>query len=764
MWLSRHRLWQDSNYTPVSSSKKRPSDPIPAGYKPLSNSQLSARSSDTPLQQITKVSVAEVKYPIDLRCLDRVPSLLSLSLASCPGVSLEGLQHVPYLTEISVQHCGVSTVNLKGLHNLRFVNFDNNRVSTCTGIWEFSRIIECSMNCNRLVHLGELSRCVNLQKLFVNKNLLVRGAGLDKLNSLLELSCAQNHLSELPQVSHCPLLRYADISGNSLKSISVFSHPLLTELRLEDNNISNLECLSEAYLPSLQILTLNGNSIYSLQSFSTLVLLERLEMKLNYIDNLSGLLECLQDNYRLRILELDGNPVTQETGYRESIGRAMPCLEQLDNWVLGHSERKESILQIRNDFIEMLERQRVERHVIQAKHSARIKELESCLNMNPNSIRTLLNARIEQSKETHKLVVHQLREHEYYGTDKAKQMENKAKCDFTASLITLQSYARGCISRRCSRQLIAGTRAAGVIQKHWRGYRARIAYKNRLRSVVTIQACFRGWWVRRRLSEALRSLQEVNDSDGEDVELCVASWGEQMLPDAHIELPQTPVGLYDDIMERYLVQTICPSDSKVVLPNIYPGPSCEPNANRSLPLAWGSRNSSNVTVASNRTEHSNVTETESRFSIEEATMIEQRGKDPDSTSDPWFLNNEQSIALFNKRAKKFKQGKRKKEERTKLQDPFKRLEKLKTGYESSLHSPTKRVTPISSRLSSCSVSSHNSSIDLIFKWSNTNQKGHCDKTILKSDKETSKRSFLPKIPSKVRAGYSPQLLNDFDSP
>ena len=767
-WLRGHRIWKDSYRRPVSSSKKRP-DPIPAGHKPLSTSQLSARSPDTPLHQIAEVSVAEVRYPVDFSCLNRVPNLLALSLTSCPSVSLEGLQHAPHLTDMYIQHCGVTTADLKGLDNIHFVNFSNNKVTAFTGVLEFSRLIECSISCNRLVHLGELSRCVNLQKLSVNRNILVRGDGLDKLTSLQELSCTHNHLSELPQLSSCCLLASADLSGNNLKRISVFSHPLLTELRLDDNNISNLDALSEAYLPSLRVLSLNGNSICSLQSFSALVLLERLEMKLNYIDNINALLECLQENYRLCVLELDGNPVTQEPRYRESVERALPSLEKLDSWELElTSQRRGRIcLSASDDFIKMLERQLEERLVTQSQHSEKIRELESCLTKNPDSTRTLLNARIEQSKETHRLAVHQLREHEYYGTD-------KAKCDFTSSIITLQSYTRAYIARSCYRIFIANARAAVIIQKQWRGYRARKIFKIQLRSVVVIQAYFRGWWVRSRLSEALKSLQDMNDSDGEDVEeLCVDNWEEHTLTEDRIELPLTPMGLYDDIMERYLAPDAhaildpdrnCPSKSGgVSLPNIHPGPLRDSSTDKDLPLAWASRNSSNITVASNRTEHSSVTETESRVSIDEAIPLEQRGKQLDSANDPWFLNNEQSIALFNKRAKKFKQGKRKKEERTKLQDPFKRLEKLHTGYGSSLHSPTKRAIPNSSRLSSCSVSSHSSSIDLIFKWSNTNQKGSSETNPLKSDKET-KRSFLPKIPSRVRAGYSPQLLNDFDSP
>ena len=779
-WLRTHRLWQDSYYTPVSSSKKALSDPIPpAGYTPLSTSQLSAHSPSTPLQQLTEVSVAGLKHPVDLSSLDRVPNLLALSLSNCPSVSLEGLQHVSSLISLSLQHCGVSRVDLKGLDNVRFIDFSNNKVSTFAGVWGYPRLLECTFNCNRLVNLGEISRCLNLQKLSVDRNLLVRGEGLDKLISLQELSCTQNHLSELPQISFCSLLRSADLSWNNLKSFCVLSNPLLTELRLDDNNISNLDVLSEAYLPSLQILSLNGNSISSLHSLCTLVLLERLEMKLNYIDNLTVLLECLQDNYRLCVLELDGNPVTQETRYRESLERALPSLQKLDSWELElPSEMGNSLPQsTENQFIKMLDRQLEERLLSQSKHSEKVKELESCVSKNPYSIDALLNARIEQYRESHRLAVHHLREHEYYGADNAvKLMENATECHFTSSIITLQSHIRAHIASRSYRILVAEARAAAIIQKQWRGYRARKMSDIQLRSVVRIQASFRGWWVRSRLSEALRSLQDMDGSDGEDVEeLCVDSWGENALSESRIELPQTPMGLYDEIMERYLAQdtrtTALDSDrtlatGAVSLPNIQLAPlrsSCKASTDRGLPLAWGSRTSSNVTVASNQTEYSSATETESHFSIEKALPLEQKVKQLDSTNDPWFLNNEQSIALFNKRAKKFNQGKKRKEERTKLQDPYKRLEKLQTGYESSLHSPAKRVTNISSRLSSCSVSSHNSSVDLVFKWSNTNQKGNSEKNPLKPDKET-KRSFLPKIPSRVRAGYSPQLLNDFDSP
>ena len=118
-------------------------------------------------------------------------------------------------------------------------------------------------------------------------------------------------------------------------------------------------------------------------------------------------------------------------------------------------------------------------------------------------------------------------------------------------------------------------------------------------AVVVIQAYFRGWWVRSRLLEALRSLEDMNESEGEDMEqLCVTNWGEDTFSNA-IELLKTPMGFYDEIMQSCLAQDtkLQPSHSnctsaELLLPNIHlPNQAGEDKNPR---VAWPSRNSSDV--------------------------------------------------------------------------------------------------------------------------------------------------------------------------
>ena len=761
-WLKQHTLWQSSCLTPVLSRKIQ-ADPIPAHFRSLSDSQLAGSNSPSiPLSLVTKINVSEVQFPVDLNCLAKVPNLLTLSLSHCPAVSLEGLQHAPSLTEVSLQHCNITTANLKGLRKIHFIDLSHNRVSALRGTVENSRVIECVMSNNRLVQFGEILNFTNLRKLCVDKNLLVRGEGLTKLRSLLELSCTHNHLSELPHIPFSPLLLTVDLTGNNLKTMSMLYHPLLSVLRLDDNSISELEPLLQAYLPSLRTLTLNGNSISSLHSFSALVMLDRLEMKHNFVDNLNSLLECLERNYNLHTLELEGNPVTQEVEYVESIERVLTCVDKLDSKELS-PHRKENIYTItQNEFVGMLERQLEERERMQTNHCIRMEDIE-----NSTDTRESLNTRVQLSGDFYKLAIHHLREHEYYGTDTiAELLETEATRDNIPSVLVIQSYTRGYLARIRYKKLLVYN-SASVIQKYWRGLKVRKEYNILLRevktAVVVIQAYFRGWWVRSRLLEALRSLEDMNESEGEDMEqLCVTNWREDTFSNA-IELPKTPMGFYDEIMQSYLAQDtkLQPSHSnctsaELLLPNIHLPNQAEEDKNPRV--AWPSRNSSDVPVDS-RT--GIVTNESSRSSLEQVAIHKSDSSVKDA-SDPWFLNNEQSIALFNKRAKKFKQGMKKKEERDKLQDPFKRLQKLQTGSNTVSISPKKRITPLPSRLSTSSLSSHDSSVDLIFKWSNVNQKAEQNKQF-KSD-IASKGNFLPRIPSRVRAGHSPQFMGDIDSP
>ena len=801
-WLSRHCLWDGASSQQPLPPNKIPCDSIPSNAKPLTNSQLTSSHPSTPLNQTASVNVSESNHPVDLSCLQKVPSLLSLSISNS-SVSLEGLQYAQKLVNVSVQHCGLSTANLKALRNVRFSDFSHNRISAVKGMCDFSRLLELVMNINRLVQLGEIKKCINLQKLEINSNLLVRGEGLEKLVCLLDLSCSQNHLSNIPQVSSCPLLQTVDLTDNNLlKYPALTSHPLLTELRLDDNSITDLDALAQAYLPSLQVLTLNGNSISTLVSFSALVLLERLELRLNFVEDLSALLKCLEGNLRLATLDMDGNPVTEEPGYRDSLKRTLMCLEKLDNHELVtlSANRGDILKSSRIGIVELVERQLEERFKINSEHSAKMKELETELGGDAMSIKNLLHARIAFCKERHDLAVHHLREHEYFGTDEAiKLLENKHDSLRISSAIVLQSCARSYLVRNRFRKKEVTSQAAVTIQKYWRGYFSRkctrFFFLTRKKAAIVIQAHYKGWRVRSRLKEVLRSLGEIEDSDGEDFEeLIVDNWRNKSCVVDQYELPHTPLGLYDDIIDSCIIQDYT---AKIKPPNAN-FPSQEEKLEETNPhlskyplrenrngevdkeaiLAWSSRNSSSATIASNLTEQSSLTDEKSWTSVASDKLnfdnpppgIKSETLSP---KDPWFLNNEQSITLFNKRAKKFKQGKFKSEEKSKLQDPLKRFEKLQIERDRRSYSHTSRATPVPRQLSSHSISSQSSGCDSVYKWSNTSGSPRNGKpaklassppSLPQPSKKPDKNSFLPKLSSRVRAGYSPQLLTDFDTP
>lgn len=165
---------------------------------------------------------------------------------------------------------------------------------------------------------------------------LVPSIATSKLASVEAIEVTQVHLSSLKGIEKLTSLRRGSFSNNDLSSIdSLATCTLLEELNLEENRITSIEGLQACQflkkldlgknrlsrmtglesLTNLTQLSLEDNDIRSMSGLSRLVNLMELYIGNNQIDGLREL-QYLRGLPRLLILDLLGNPVSKEDGYR----------------------------------------------------------------------------------------------------------------------------------------------------------------------------------------------------------------------------------------------------------------------------------------------------------------------------------------------------------------------------------------------------------------------------------------------------------------
>uniref|UniRef100_A0A8C5M7T4 Leucine rich repeat containing 49 n=1 Tax=Leptobrachium leishanense TaxID=445787 RepID=A0A8C5M7T4_9ANUR len=151
-----------------------------------------------------------------------------------------------------------------------------------------------------------------LRLLYFQHNFITKIQNLSSLQRLIFLDLYDNQIEEINGLSALRSLRVLMLGKNRIK------------------NISNLEALK-----NLDVLDLHGNQ----RDVDTLPSLQLLYLSFNNISRINDIL-CLADSTSLSDVTLDGNPIAQETWYRQSILGHMLQLRQLDMKRITEEERR----------------------------------------------------------------------------------------------------------------------------------------------------------------------------------------------------------------------------------------------------------------------------------------------------------------------------------------------------------------------------------------------------------------------------------------
>jgi hypothetical protein len=125
-------------------------------------------------------------------------------------------------------------------------------------------------------------------------------------NTLIQLDISHNHLEKMPCLQHLERLELLNLSWNFLTHLTGEGPRALKELYLAHNRLENVEAVD---------------------FYNNLIILD---VSFNKIQNFSALSSCstLED---LQVLDVEGNPLTTVTGWKERLSNQFPTIACFDN-------------------------------------------------------------------------------------------------------------------------------------------------------------------------------------------------------------------------------------------------------------------------------------------------------------------------------------------------------------------------------------------------------------------------------------------------
>ncbi|XP_054720403.1 protein phosphatase 1 regulatory subunit 42-like isoform X2 [Uloborus diversus] len=210
-----------------------------------------------------------------------------------------------------------------------------------------SRITHLYLQEQHIRNIENLENCENLLALYLYDNRIERIENLEGLSRLNCLYLQGNRIKTLDNLNTLEQLTVLNISRNAITKLeNLKGLANLRELYIEYQKIPDdapaLEVdpeSIEAIAGSLQVLSVSGNRLKTLQAFRPLRCLQHLQAEENHILDLTELVETAGNWAEIRHLRLSSNPVCRQRKYRDSLVVACLELEDLDSRPITSSYR-----------------------------------------------------------------------------------------------------------------------------------------------------------------------------------------------------------------------------------------------------------------------------------------------------------------------------------------------------------------------------------------------------------------------------------------
>jgi len=295
--------------------------------------------------KVTRVDVSLEKLgSVDRMAWQMLPNLRTLILNMNEITDMQGLRGNTSLYELSLKDNQIERMEgLSTLHHLTSLNMDVNRVKRIQGLQNCTALRELHLSNNAVTALEGLDGCTRLQRLslFRNEITSIGRRPLSTLFHLQHLDLGRNHLARIEGLDGCPLLQCLILYENHITTLAPqdLPTPLLRELWLNGNRLSEVDMSGGPWLPLLEHLHLNDNAISVLKPLRSCPSLRTLDLSFNQLHNLSDLLS-LAPCTALHSLQMNDNPLTgEEDVHRGALIAMLPRLAELDNQPVTGEER-----------------------------------------------------------------------------------------------------------------------------------------------------------------------------------------------------------------------------------------------------------------------------------------------------------------------------------------------------------------------------------------------------------------------------------------
>ncbi|XP_073506918.1 leucine-rich repeat-containing protein 49 isoform X2 [Phyllobates terribilis] len=267
------------------------------------------RCSDEHVDPVTS-KICRVNH---VHCLNT----LSRSKLGCPVVHRSAEEKAASPDKLNLERQNFTALPIiEGEEQLRLLYLQHNSITRMQNLSSLQRLIFIDLYDNQIDEISGLSSLRSLRVLMLGKNRIQKISNLENLKSLDVLDLHGNQISKIENIGHLGDLRVLNLARNQISQVE---------------NLNGLDSLSE--------LNLRHNHISAVRDVDTLPSLQLLYLSFNNISRLHDIL-CLADSTSLSDVTLDGNPIAQESWYRQTILGHMLQLRQLDMKRITEEERR----------------------------------------------------------------------------------------------------------------------------------------------------------------------------------------------------------------------------------------------------------------------------------------------------------------------------------------------------------------------------------------------------------------------------------------
>lgn len=189
------------------------------------------------------------------------------------------------------------------LHNLKFVDLSQNKISNLENLANLTELETVSLNYNQITDITPLMNSPKLYNLELGVNQISTLPSFENLTNLRILNLSSNQLKDISALKDTPQLTNLSISANNISDISVLSE--CDNLRVfygESNQLTSIESLRNK--TKLEYFDANFNQIKDVTPLSTIPTIRSIKIEENQISDFSSLA-----GHRLELFDATGQNI-----------------------------------------------------------------------------------------------------------------------------------------------------------------------------------------------------------------------------------------------------------------------------------------------------------------------------------------------------------------------------------------------------------------------------------------------------------------------